>query len=284
MKYLLLQNLWLARVKLKIDKGTLHKEKQMKIRVLIVDDEYPAREEIRYQLTRYDDVEVVGEAASVSEAIALISAVEYDLVFLDINFPVRNGIDLGREIREMECDPFIIYVTAHQEYALQAFKVQALDYILKPIDPKEFDKAINRVKRMMQIKAQGGVPAAEEGGEEQGEYKGQWITKISAEVNGKIHLVDLDDIFYAFVDNNIVYIKRGSDTLMTKYTLSSLEDKLDKLSFFRVSRSHLVNLNKIKQILPFFKGSCYLIMSDKEESEVPVSRRQAKELKKIFDF
>ncbi len=256
----------------------------MRIRALIVDDEYPAREEIRYQLKQYEDVEVVGEAASVSEAIALISAVEYDLVFLDINFPVRNGIDLGKEILEMKSEPLIIYITAHQEYALQAFKVQALDYILKPIDPKEFDKAIKRVKRIMQIKAQGGIPAEEDDNGEGREYKGQWITKISAELNGKIQLVDADEIYYAYVDNNIVYIKRRNDTLMTKYTLSSLEDKLDKLSFFRVSRSHLVNLNKIKQILPFFKGSCYLIMSDKEENEVPVSRRQAKELKKIFDF
>ena len=90
---------------------------------------------------------------------------------------------------------------AHQEYALQAFKVHALDYILKPIDPKEFDKAIKRVMRMMNIKAQGGTIADDDDGGERIEYKGQWITKISAEINGKIQLVDLDEIFYAYVDN-----------------------------------------------------------------------------------
>jgi len=262
----------------------------MKIRALIVDDEYPAREEIRYQLKNYSNIEVIGEAASVSEAITLISALEYDLVFLDINFPVKNGIDLGKEILEMECEPIIIYVTAYQEYALQAFKVNALDYLLKPIDPKEFDKAINRVIRTVKIKTQSTrsyLNSSNEGlkvSNYQNNDQSNIVKKISAELNGKIQLVDIEQIYYAYVENNYVYIKRDKDTLITKYTLASLEEKLSNQNFFRVNRSHLVNLNKTKQILPFFKGSCYLIMSDKENSEVPVSRRQAKELKKIFDF
>lgn len=264
----------------------------MRIRTLIVDDEYPAREEIRYQLKKYDEIDVVGEAASVSEALTLIGALEYDLVFLDINFPVRTGIDLGKEILNMNCDPIIVYVTAYQEYALQAFKVNALDYLLKPIDSKEFEKTIHRVIKTQKMRAESKGELKNENEEDESiivenvafKHKKQSVNKISAELNGKIQLIDLEDIYYAYVENNVVYVKRQSDILSTKYTLSSLEDKLNPMHFFRVSRSHLVNLDKVKQILPFFKGSCYLVMSDTKSSEVPVSRRQAKTLKKIFDF
>lgn len=252
----------------------------MEIRVLIVDDEYPAREELRYHLRKYDFINIVGEASKVSEAIELINALNYDLVFLDISFPVKNGIELGREIQKMKKRPFIIYVTAYDDYAVQAFDVNAIDYILKPIDEDKFERAINRAVSLCQQKYNN-IEFMESVSDN---HKSKLSNKISAEMNGKIILLNKDEIFYAFVDSNYVYIKRYDDKLITKYTLSHLEEKLDLSNFFRASRSHLINLDKIKEVSPFFKGTYNLIMSDKQNSVVKVSRRQSQELKKLFDL
>lgn len=269
----------------------------MELRALIVDDEYPAREEIRYHLKKYHNINVVGEAASVSEALALINALEYDLVFLDINFPIKNGIELGMEMQNMENPPFIIYITAYEEYALKAFDVNAIDYILKPIDEEKFDRAIKRVLKAYKKKMDEKNDFDNEDNDEiefekridvepnEKQLSGSnAIKKISAELNGKIYLLDVDEVYYAYVENNYVFIKRYDDKLITKYTLLSLEDKLENMNFFRTNRSHLVNLNKVKQISTFFKGKCNLVMSDKENSNISVSRRQAQELRRIFDL
>lgn len=257
----------------------------MELKALIVDDEYPAREEIRYHLKRHNNIHVVGEAATISEALALINALEYDLIFLDINFPGKNGIDLGMEIQNMENPPLIIYITAYEEYAVKAFDVDALDYILKPIDEEKFDRAINKVfvscGSKVSEKTDDAYISIESNDPDEQSLN---IKKLSADINGKICLINLEDVYYAYTDNNYVYIKKYSEKLITRYTLSSLEKKLHNMNFFRTHRSYLVNLNKVKEISPFFKGTCTLVMSDKENSTILVSRRQAKELRKIFDL
>lgn len=258
----------------------------MELKALIVDDEYPAREEVRYHLKKYDNIKVVGEAATVSEALTLINALEYDLVFLDINFPIKNGIDLGMEIQKMDSCPCIIYVTAYEEYAVKAFDVNAMDYILKPIDEEKFDRAIKKIFNAFDSKIieSNNKKSLEDKEHIDKQLNRNSIKKLSAELNGKIYLIDLDEVFYAYTDKNYVYIKRFDDKLITRYTLASLEEKLHNLNFFRTHRSYLVNLNKVKEISPYFKGTYTLIISDKENSSIPVSRRQTKELRKIFDI
>lgn len=260
----------------------------MELKALIVDDEYPAREEIRYHLKRYDNIHIVGEAATISEALALINALEYDLVFFDISFPVKNGIELGMEIQHMDNCPFIIYITAYEEYAVKAFDVNAIDYILKPIDEEKFHRAINRVFKAHNNKINGknyfDYKVLDEEKNKKQTFSLNPIKKLSAELNGKIYLADLDEVYYAYVDNNYVFLKRYDDKLITKYTLTALEDKLRDMNFFRANRSHLINLNKVKEITTFFKGKCNLVMNDKENSNIPVSRRQVKELRRIFDL
>lgn len=253
----------------------------MDLKALIVDDEYPAREEIRYHLKKYKNINVVGEAATVSEALTLINALEYDLVFLDINFPVKNGIDLGMEMQTMDFCPFIIYVTAYEQYAVKAFDVNAMDYILKPIDEEKFDRAIKKVFNAFNNK---NILNNDKENTNNQKINTNSFKKLSAELDGKIYLIDLDEVYYAYTDKNYVYIKRYDDKLITRYTLASLEEKLHNMNFFRTHRSYLVNLNKVKEISPYFKGTYTLIISDKENSSIPVSRRQTKELRKIFDI
>jgi len=257
----------------------------MQLKALIVDDEYPAREEIRYHLKKYDNIQVVGEATNITEALTLINALDYDLVFLDINFPGMNGIDLGRELQKKEKSPKVVYVTAYDEYALDAFEVNAVAYILKPIDEERFDRTINRILKIFDR-----LPAKNQGAEIVNHAKNppdphmHSLNKITAELNGKTFLVDIDEICFAYNEHNYVFIKRENDRLITKYTLTYLEEKLSNKNYFRASRGYLVNLNKVMEISPFFNGSYCLVMSDREHTNIQVSRRQSKELRKIFDL
>ncbi|MBF7096262.1 LytR/AlgR family response regulator transcription factor [Alkalibacter mobilis] len=246
----------------------------MTLKALIVDDEYPAREELRYLLTRIGDVEIVGEAASGKEALALIGALDYDVVFLDINFPNSNGIEVGEKIKEMDAPPFIVYITAYEQYALKAFEVNAVDYILKPIEEEKLSKTIEKIKKLK-------VPAASKAVFEQTPVK---LERISVEFNGRILLLDINEIFYAYSEGSYVFVRTFDNEYITKYTLNSLEERLDPKLFFRCHRSYLVNLSKIKEITPFFQGTYNIRLADSKNSEIPVSRRQAKGLKKLLEI
>lgn len=257
----------------------------MQLRTLIVDDEYPAREELRFLLSKYENIKVVGEATSVSEALTLIKALDYHLVFLDINFPKENGIDIGLAIQKLPNPPYIVYVTAHESYAISAFDVDAIDYILKPIDPQKLKRSIDRVMRAYEKKASDEESKQKvEVGEtlEVGISKSGKMNRLTAEANGKIKLLDTNDIYYAYTEDNYVFIKTYDRKLITRFTLSALEGKLDEETFFRTHRSYLVNLDKVIEILPFFNGTYSLLINDKEHSKVPVSRNQTKELRKIL--
>ena len=243
---------------------------QMIYRVLIVDDEYPAREEIRYCLKKHEKISVVGEAADYEEALKLVKSIDYDLVFLDINFPEKNGIDIGRDISDMDNPPFIIYVTAHANYALKAFEVNAIDYLLKPIDDEKLNRSLNKFYKLV--------------GSSKANTEDFNVNRISAEQDGKISLVSPEDIFYAYSEQGYVFIQQYDNKLISRYTLTELEEKLAMRNFFRVNKSFLVNLNKINQISPIINGSHEIILSDKSKSHIMVSRRQWKKLKIIFDL
>lgn len=267
----------------------------MKLKALIVDDEYPARQELRYALGQFENIEIVGEAANAQEALALIKALDYQVLFLDISMPGMTGLELGAAIQELPLtrQPYVIFVTAFDEYAVQAFEVNAVDYLLKPVEPGRLKKAIDKVVKITQESA---APAETAAGETvvqeaenrsnvsqpaQGQIK---IDRIPAEKQGKTVLVAESDVFYAFTEQDYIYIKTHSDKLFTRFTLKELEARLNPAVFFRTHRCYLVNLHKVKEIVPFFNGTYNLVVEDKENSEVPVSRAQAKKLRKILGF
>lgn len=267
----------------------------MKLKALIVDDEYPARQELRFALSSFDNVEIVGEATNALEALALIKALDYQVLFLDISMPGMSGLELGAAVQELPKRPYIIFVTAYDEYAVSAFEVNAVDYILKPVEPKRLKKAIDKVLKLSQeaaAAAEVAVTAACHEGQavRENERPGQQtqslikIDRIPAEKQGKTILVTESDVFYAFTEQDYVYIKTCTDKLFTRFTLKELEARLNPQVFFRTHRCYLVNLHKVKEIVPFFNGTYNLIVEDKERSEVPVSRAQAKKLRKILGF
>lgn len=262
----------------------------MKLKALIVDDEYPARQELRYALSSFDNIEIVGEATNAQEALALIRALDYQVLFLDISMPGMTGLELGAAIQELPRQPQIIFITAFDEYAVQAFEVNAVDYVLKPVEPGRLKKAIDKVARITQeVSLSEPAVASTEPQEtelrpspsQQGQIK---IDRIPAEKQGKTVLVAESDVFYAFTEQDYIYIKTHSDKLFTRFTLKELEARLNPSIFFRTHRCYLVNLHKVKEIVPFFNGTYNLVVEDKENSEVPVSRAQAKKLRKILGF
>ncbi len=268
----------------------------MKLKALIVDDEYPARKELRFLLNKFDNIEVVGEATNAQEALTLIKALDYSILFLDIEMPGMNGLEVGARVQEMPNPPHVVFVTAYDEYAVRAFEVNAVDYILKPFDEKRLTQTINKIVKITQQQQQqqavGAVAAGTQseqpmtipegvltGGQKPQHIK---IDRIPAEKQGKTILVNESDIIFAFTEQDYVYIKTVTDKLFTRFTLKELESRLNPAIFFRTHRCYLVNLHKVKEIIPFFNGTYTLIVEDNDKSEVPVSRAQAKKLRKIL--
>lgn len=272
----------------------------MKLKALIVDDEYPARKELRFLLNNFDNIEVVGEATNAQEALTLIQALDYSILFLDIEMPGMNGLEVGAKVQEMPNPPHVVFVTAYDEYAVRAFEVNAVDYILKPFDEKRLTQTIRKIEKINQQQKQQPKPVSEptagpgepskqelpvvsEGGVNDTTPKSQIkIDRIPAEKQGKTILVNESDIIYAFTEQDYVYIKTFTDKLFTRFTLKELETRLNPALFFRTHRCYLVNLHKVKEIIPFFNGTYTLIVEDNDKSEVPVSRAQAKKLRKIL--
>lgn len=257
----------------------------MKLKALIVDDEYPARQELRFLLNNFNNIEIVGEAANAQEALALVKALDYQVIFLDISMPGMTGLELGAAIQELPKPPHVIFTTAYDEFALKAFEVNAVDYLLKPVEPGRLKKAIDKVIKAYQEVAASNEEnqPAETGRSKPGPTQIK-IDRIPAEKMGKTVLVAESDIFYAFTEQDYIYIKTHNDKLMTRFTLKELEARLNPQVFFRTHRCYLVNLHKVKEIVPFFNGTYNLVVEDKEHSEVPVSRAQAKKLRKILGF
>jgi len=262
----------------------------VKLKALIVDDEYPARQELRFALGSLDNVEIVGEATNAVEALAMIKAQDYSILFVDISMSGINGLEISNAIQGLPKPPKVIFVTAYEEYAVAAFEVNAVDYLLKPVDPKRLKKAVDKVARLVQEMPQGAgngsptvpittftsQPAAANG------MLAFKIDRIPAEKQGKTILVAESDIFYAFTEQSYVCIKTHSDKLSTRFTLRELEARLNSGGFFRTHRCYLVNLHRVKEIVPAFNGTYNLVVEDKERSEIPVSRGQAKKLRRIL--
>lgn len=248
------------------------------MKALIVDDEYPAREQLRQLLQNFEDVEVIGEAVNAREAWHLAKAINYSVVFLDINMPGLNGLELARQLKQMDGPPQVIFTTAHDNFALQAFDLDAADYLLKPFDEERLGKALARASRL--AKAHGlaaPVSSAATSGGGAGE-----LGRIPVENRGKMMLVDETDIVYACSEDAYVFVKLYKEKVLTRYTLKELEERLRGRNFFRAHRQYLVNLKKVGEIVPYFKGSFALVMEDADRTEVPVSRAQAKALRRVL--
>jgi len=263
------------------------------IRALVVDDERPARQELCFQLDRIDGVEIAGQAGNGVEALELIRELHPDLVLLDIQMPGRTGFEVAREIITDNILTRVVFVTAFDQYAIDAFEVNAIDYLLKPVEPERLGRTVERVRRQLGSSADDAAPAATTPLANQDlqqllDYVAGRQTRrerLAVKVGDRFQLIPSGDIIYASLADEVITIVTSGLTGTSNYrTLDELQSKLDPEVFWRVHRSHLVNINKVKEIVPWFSRNYILKMQDAKGTEIPVSRAQTKRLREHLNL
>ena len=259
------------------------------LRVLIVDDEQLARDELRYQLEQLGDVEIVAHAGNGLEALAEAERSAPDLVFLDIQMPGLGGFEVARRLLERQDEtPALIFVTAFDQHAIEAFEVNAVDYLLKPVESSRLEQALERARR--RIEAGRPTSAAPGALNDQLEQIVKMMAnrqirreQVAIKVGERFMLVQAEEIIFASLADESINIVTGQVSGTSNYrTLDDLQARLDPETFWRVHRSHLVNINKIKEIVPWFSRNYILRMKDAKGTEIPVSRAQTKRLREYL--
>jgi two-component system LytT family response regulator/two-component system response regulator LytT len=250
----------------------------MALRALVADDEQPAREELCFLLEQIDGVKVVGQADNGISALAMANELEPQVAFLDIQMPGLTGFEVAQLLLNSRAAAHVVFVTAYDQYAIDAFDVNAVDYLLKPVERQRLDHAVQRVRHRLSL----GPPR-----DDRMERLVQMMAErhhrrdqLALKVGDRFLLVQAEDVIYASVDGDTIQIAAGQLAGTSNYrTLDELQARLDPDVFWRVHRSHLVNINKIKEIVPWFSRNYMLRMKDGKATEIPVSRSQTKRLR-----
>ncbi|MFJ5717376.1 LytR/AlgR family response regulator transcription factor [Neobacillus sp. NPDC093127] len=244
------------------------------LKAYILDDEPLARDELKYLLIRSEQVDILGEADCVEDAVAAIIELKPDLVFLDIELAEENGLSLARQLEPLEQTPAIVFATAYDEYALEAFDLDAVDYILKPFDEERIHKTLEKIKKMQNLGKKNNLI--------QSSVKQNNNGKIAVLVDERIVLLTVADIVYLESSEGKCNIVTIEQAYKVAEALVVLEKKVNNAKFLRVHRSFIVNVDHIVEIEPWFNSTYNLHMRD--GSQVPVSRTYVKLLKRQLGF
>ncbi|PFG42585.1 LytTR family two component transcriptional regulator [Isoptericola jiangsuensis] len=273
----------------------------MRPKALIVDDEAPARAELRYLLEEVGQVQVVGEATNGEEALLLLGSLDYDLVLLDVRMPGGSGLEVAAALRDRPHPPKVIFTTAYPDHAVDAFDLAAADYLLKPFDVDRLRRALDRALGDGPDGADSPTahpadppPAAPDGPRVPASAGSRTpaddrsagspvapLVRIPVQRDGRTVLVDGDSIVYATAARGYSYLKLADERLLVTMSLNELERRLHG-HFFRAHRSYLVNLDHVRELVPDFQGSLVVVMDDRQRSRVEVARRHARELRRRF--
>jgi two-component system LytT family response regulator len=244
------------------------------MRVLIVDDERLARKELTNLLNQNDNIEIVGEAPNVDEAKEKIESLQPEVLFLDIQMPEKTGFDL---LEELDYVPLVVFITAYDEFALQAFQVNALDYLLKPIEPERLTETLKKLeKKLEELKKE--------------EALAEDVPKDKLSLNDQVFVKDGDKCWFVKLanvrlfesDGNYIKVYFEKNKPMIHKSLNALDERLDEKSFFRASRKHIINLSWVETIEPWFNGG--LVVTLKGGERIEVSRRQAARFKDLMSL
>jgi two-component system LytT family response regulator/two-component system response regulator LytT len=246
---------------------------------VVIDDEQLACDELVYLLRDFPEIEIIATASNGLQALELIQKLEPELVFLDVHMPGLDGLGVVRRLRERELDgPHFIFVTAYDQHAVEAFRLEAMDYLLKPVDRARLAETVDRARRIIQDRKSPEPPAAPPKA-----AMAPQRTKLLVRSQNRHFIVDANDLIYATIDNGLItLITTTLEGHSTYRTIEDLQASLDRELFWRVHRSYLVNINKIKEVVPWFKSSYQLRMDDKKHTEIPVSRVQTRRLRELF--
>ena len=263
----------------------------MDLRAVVVDDEQLARDELGYLLGQVGGVEVVGQAGNGVEALTAIDRLHPDVVFLDVQMPGLTGFEVARRMLDNRAAAHIIFVTAYDQHAIEAFEVNAVDYLLKPVDPARLEVAVGRARHRVTsdrpLDRGAGAPGVNDAELEKiiqavAERQSR-RERLAIKVGERFLLVQAEEIIYASLAEDSVTVVTGQHAGTSNYrTLDELQARLDPSVFWRVHRSHLVNINKIKEIVPWFSRNYILRMKDNKSTEIPVSRTQTRRLREYL--
>jgi two-component system, LytTR family, response regulator len=262
----------------------------MDLRTVLVDDEQLARDELSYLLSRIDGIEVVGQAGDGVEALATIKRLQPDVVFLDIQMPGLTGFEVARRMIDHQLSSHIIFVTAFDQHAIEAFEVNAVDYLLKPVDPTRLETALQRAQKRITSERQAADSDGVQPMAADLERIVQLVTerqsrreRLAIKVGDRFLLVQAEEILFASLADEAITVVTSQYAGTSNYrTLDELQARLDPTVFWRVHRSHLVNINKIKEIVPWFSRNYILRMKDEKATEIPVSRTQTRRLREYL--
>ena len=249
------------------------------ISAVLVDDEKLASDELAYLLKEFADVDVIATASNGLEAVKLIADLEPDLVFLDVQMPGLDGMGVIEKLRAQGVPlPYFVMATAYDQYAVEAFRLEALDYLLKPVEKDRLAMAVERARKGIAERAKAAAPS-----DLPQAKPSLQRSKLLVKSNHRNFIVDAQDVVYATIDDGLITVVAASLEGQSNYrTIEELQSNLDPDMFWRVHRSYLVNIHRIKEVIPWFKSSFQLRMDDKKQTEIPVSRVQTKRLRALL--
>ncbi|MBX0359645.1 LytTR family DNA-binding domain-containing protein [Halobacillus sp. Nhm2S1] len=239
-----------------------------KITVLIVDDERFSREELNFLLKPYDRIEVVGEAGSGDEAVMQTLKLQPDVLFLDVEMPKMDGMAVAKAVQELKKVPEIVFATAYPDFAVEAFRQKAIDYLLKPYDEEQLNETVERIEKKLQPVEEKAVNSP---------------SKLAVEVEDTIEYLNPSEIMYVHREDRITKIVGKQKVYETKDALKDVEERLQGFPFFRIHKSYLVNLDYVYRLTPWFNGAYQLELQGTEE-KLSVSRNYVKELRKKLEL
>ncbi|MDF2874799.1 MAG: lytR 1 [Sporomusa sp.] len=245
------------------------------IRVIVVDDEEPSRSELRYLLEQFDDIKIIGEFNSGEEVSRALVTLNPHLIFIDIEMPGINGIQTAEKISKNNSVPLLVFATAHEEFAVKAFELNAVDYLLKPFSAKRVSQCIGKVRNLLNEAMSATLKLRDAG------VMLHSLQKLAIEYNGKTYVVDTKSIIAVCCTEGQLSIHLANKCYYSNMSLQDFQSRLDERLFFRTHRAYLVNLEKIREMVPWFNGTYNLILEGFDR-DVPVSRQQVSKLKKLF--
>ncbi|HSQ88074.1 LytTR family DNA-binding domain-containing protein [Romboutsia sp.] len=244
------------------------------MRSIIVEDEFPAREELKYFINNFSDIEIINEFDNGLDVLKFIQENSVDVIFLDINIPLLDGMLLAKTIKQFKRSPKIVFITAYKEHAVDAFELEAFDYILKPYSEKRIVSTLNKLKKSNEI-----------------DNKSTKVNSLTKEIalssvslwkNDKLIVINISDIYYCEAKERETIVFTKDSEYIVKTSITEFEKNLKNNLFFKTHRSYIVNTSKIKEIIPWFNNTYKLKLKD-INSEIPVSRSKIKDFRKIMN-
>jgi two-component system LytT family response regulator/two-component system response regulator LytT len=253
------------------------------VKTMIVEDEKLAREELKYLIDKESDFEVVYEAGDGKKALEILNSKQVDLIFLDIKIPGLSGIEIARILKEKEHSPYVIFTTAYDEYAVEAFQLAAVDYLLKPISDQRFKESLKKIKKEINEGSNFNQQLENLFTRINSQNKDKSLNKIAVMEKDYYLMLDFKDVYYFATQDKKVWAHCHKKSYMTGFQLKELEEMLPE-QFFRIHKSYIVNLKHIKAVIPWFKGKYQVLMEDYSEHKIPVSRSKVDQINKLLNL